>query len=227
MHLHKHYSFDVWGTLIYRNDEYRQAREEYFKRFFMRKGRTLESGELDKMMIDVWNYFDQRSKLFGHAPNPLEMYAMVIFRITGKLDGISMLEMHSLYADLERLFLTHPPYLFSDTKEVLEELKNRGRTLSILSNTSYIKGSTITKALEIREISDLFKFQLYSDEVGYSKPHEKFFKKIEVYLREDDIDNTEIIHVGDKELEDAQGAHDAGFDYFVINSNSYTIKDLL
>lgn len=228
MHQYKHYSFDVWQTLIRRSNDYKEKREEYFRFYFAKKGRTLEKGELDAVMIEVWNYFDQHSKLFGKAPNPLEMYAMVIFRITGKLEGISMLEMQSLYKDLERLFLKYPPHVYdSDTIPVLEELKSRGKTLSILSNTSYIKGCTMRAALDKLGIGLFFQTQIYSDELGYSKPHEKCFRAVDIEAGRNYAVTEEVIHVGDKELEDGQGAYEAGFGYFIINSNSYTIKDLL
>ena len=226
----KHYSFDVWNTLIRRNEEYREKREEYFHFYFLKRGVKLEKGRLDEVMVEVWDYFDQHSKLFGKAPNPLEMYAMLIFRVTGKLTGISVLEMQSLYADLERLFLKYPPSLYdNNTRFVLEELDKRGKTLSILSNTSFIKGSTIKQALEILDIDKHFKFMLFSDVLGFSKPHEVCFQEVasNVASIHGIIPSDDIIHIGDKELEDGQGAYEAGFAYLVINSNSYTIKDLL
>lgn len=225
----KHYSFDMWGTLIKPNPEYKQKRGEYFVEHLKRKSAIIDIESVDPVMLDVWEYFDKCSKLFGRAPNPLEMYAMVVFRLTGSLENVTPLDISLMYRDLERIFLKYHPTLYDDdTARVIQELYERGNTLSILSNTSFIKGNTLSQVLDKLDVGKFFSFQGYSDEIGFSKPHHNVFRYVDEMVKMRFGHEVEdVIHIGDKELEDGQGAYEYGFGHMVINSNSYTIKDLL
>jgi len=229
---HKHYSFDLWDTLIRPNPEYKEQRKRYFHIYLLTKHGILRNGdEIEEAFQETWKYFDQVSRLFGKAPNCLEMYAMVLFKLTGKLTNLTPLKMELIYKELEQLFLKYPPTLYdNDTKDVLQELKMRAKTMSLLSNTSFIRGKTLDVVLETLGIKNHFLFRIYSDELGYSKPHRECFRAVDDKLP---YDIEDVMHVGDSELYDGAGAHEYGFGYMIINQPKhqagahYTIKDLL
>jgi putative hydrolase of the HAD superfamily len=221
----RHYSFDLWNTIIKPNPEYKRQRMRYFHIYCLKRGVLKDGEEIEQTFRDVWKYFDSVSQLFGKAPNCLEMYAMVIFRLTGSLKDLTPLNMEIMYQELEKIFLEHHPALYdADTLPVLEELQLRGKTLSLLSNTSFIRGNTLEKVLENLDVKHRFMFRLYSDQIGYSKPCRECFRLVDDKLP---YDVEDVIHVGDNELADGAGAQEYGFGHVIINSNQFTIKDLL
>ena len=226
---YRHYSFDLWGTLIRANERFKKKRLEYFHSYFLRRGCLVPTDEIEAIIVNVWKYFDALSQMNGKSPDALEMYAMVIFRATGNLKGITPLEMAVIYNDIEKIFLENPPTLWDeDTKPVLKELALRGKTMSLLSNTSYTKGSTLSIVLGRMGILQKFLFTLFSDEHNLSKPNREFFRMVDKLLP---YDVEDIIHVGDNELCDGIGAQEYGFGHLIINQPQsrplYTIKDLL
>lgn len=91
-----------------------------------------------------------------------------------------------------------------ELRTTLEELRNRGKHLAVVSNDrSFTPGSTLSW-LGIR---DLFDHLLTSDEVGIEKPNPEIFAKAsELFGRP----ISDIIYVGDDPVRDVYGAHQAG-----------------
>jgi putative hydrolase of the HAD superfamily len=228
MSQYHHYSFDLWDTLIKSNEYYKKRRAYHLHYHIKKLGVTVTIEQIEETIKEVWRYYDMLSKFNGRAPDAFDMYAMVIFRLTGSLKGISQLEMQLLYKELERIFFDYPPSLYDeDTKGVLEELQSRGKTLSILSNTSYIRGSTLDIVLEQLGIKERFLFRLYSDKIEWSKPSNGAYMALEeaVISHGGGMDTT--LHIGDDVINDGEGAKEYGFNFKIINSNQLTIKDLL
>ena len=94
-------------------------------------------------------------------------------------------------------------YLFSGTKETLEELKKR-YTLSIMTNG--FKEVQYPK-LERSGIRDLFSFVFISEEIGYNKPHQQIFSHA---LKELGCKPEEATMIGDDFEVDIMGAINAG-----------------
>ena len=138
-----------------------------------------------------------------------------------------------LYNDMESLIFEYLPVMYNaETIAVLKQIKERSNPgFSLLSNTGFIKGSTLRKVLKQLEIDSLFDFQLYSDEAGMSKPNDNLFqlliKTTEEIRGEIMTDPKEIIHIGDNAKADVEGAEKAGISSLLINSNHLTISNLL
>jgi len=223
MHQYKHYSFDMWGTLIKPNDDFTLYRAGHI----WEKYNPLKRSHLEIVAIikEVGNYADSWNLFTGRSMSATEMYTMVMYRVRGTLNGLTKLDLEVLYMEIEKIFMEYPPTPYSDdTIPTLKELRSRGKSISILSNTSYIRGKTLNKVLRKSGMAAHFNFAIYSDEHDASKPNYELFR----VLGDKSAFNTEdIIHIGDSEIMDGAGAHEAGLGHFVINSNSYTIKDLL
>lgn len=232
---YKHYSFDLWDTLIKTTDTtFKDGRAyhiwgKYLKPVQVNRGLSLK--EVREIIHDVGHEGDFRSQINGKSMDALEMLALCVFRVQGHVDGISLLNMEILYKEIEQIFFRYTPVLYDeDTKYVLEELKMRGRTISLTSNTGYIQGRTLDVLLDNLGIGKLFDFKTYSDQVNLSKPNPMIFGKVweTVNMKSDDfIKIEEIIHVGDNDIADGRGAIEAGMASMIINSNSSTIKDIL
>ncbi|HKG07714.1 MAG TPA: HAD family hydrolase [Pedobacter sp.] len=230
MSSYKHYSFDLWLTLIKSNPAFKAERAKYFHSRFNAAGKSLEEVSSVFRRVDLMvNAINERT---GKNIDAEEMYLMVISIINDYSTAFDAIDVQGLYDEMEVLLLEHMPLVYcSDSLGVLNRLKDSGKsTVSLLSNTGFIKGVTLRKILNHLELDKLLDFQLYSDEVRMSKPNLKFFqlmldtidrqKHIEIGLHE-------IIHVGDNPMADVQGAEAVGIKSMLINSNHLTISSLL
>ncbi len=230
MELYKHYSFDLWLTLIKSDPRFKLERSKIFHARYNGSHKSFEEVATIFRQVDLMcNSINEKT---GKNIDAEEMYLMVISIINDYSPDFMGIDMEELYAEMEVLLFKYPPVLYcAKTKDMLERLKAPGNsTLSLLSNTGFIKGVTLRKLLKMLELDNLLDFQLYSDEVRLSKPNVKFFQ-----LMLDSIDRVkhqgislhEIVHVGDNPVADVTGAHAAGIKSVLINSNQQTISCLL
>lgn len=227
---YKHYSFDLWLTLIKSNPDFKLARTKYFHQYFNATKKSLEEVAVVFRQVDLMvNAINEKT---GKNIDSDEMYLMVISIINDYSTTFNGVDTTALYPEMEQLLLKHMPLLYSDEGiEVLTKIKESGlTTTNILSNTGFIKGETLRKVIVALELEPLIDFQLYSDEVRLSKPNPQFFQ-----LMLNTIDKTvhpelalhEIIHVGDNPVADVLGAEGLGINSLLINSNHLSISHLL
>ncbi len=231
MNFYKHYSFDLWLTLIKSNPSFKKERANYFYKNLNTKKKSLEQVIAIFRHIDVMcNAINEKT---GKNIDADEMYLMVISTINEFEISFSDIDLNLLQTEMEVLFFNYiPTFYSSDTFSSLDQLKQRsGSSFNISSNTGFISGRTLRKLLQSLGLDPFFEFQLYSDEVGVSKPHSNFFEMIVDNTKKisgnRDISLNEIIHVGDNPVADIKGACSAGLKCCQINSNSTTILTLL
>lgn len=223
----KHYSFDLWLTLIKSNPEFKQERAQYFYEQFNPTLMSLNSVQDIITEIDITcNLVNEK---VGKNIDALSMYTMVLLELGNSQDKFDLSDVLRIYDVCEKLFLKYPPTIFADTVDVLAELKTTS-TLSILSNTGFIKGSTLQKYLETTPLADLFLLKWFSDEIGLSKPNPSLYREyinsIKMFTGAG-AQPQEILHVGDNLVADIKGAQQAGISAFQINTNDKTIQHLL
>lgn len=227
---YKHYSFDLWLTLIKSNPVFKLERARRFHDRFNRTGKSLEEVTAIFRKVDLMvNSINERT---GKNIDAEEMYLMVIGIINDYSTDFSEVDVDALYAEMEILLLENMPVIYCDqSMGVLKRLREPGSsTMSLLSNTGFIKGRTLRRILNHLELDRVLDFQLYSDEVRMSKPNLQFFQ-----LMLDSIDRNkhaelglhEVIHIGDNPHADMRGAEAAGIRSLLINSNHLTISSLL
>lgn len=230
MQFFKHYSFDLWLTLIKSNPSFKIERAKYFHSNYNPLGKSIAEVSTVFRNVDLMvNGINEKSGLNIDAE---EMYLMVISILNNYSTDFSSVNIGELYLAMEELVLANMPEMYcSESLGVLFKLKEDGKsTISLLSNTGFIKGLTLRKILKHLKIDQLLDFQLYSDEVRMSKPNPKFFK-----LMIDTIDRNrhlslspeEIIHIGDNPIADLKGANSVGIQALLINSNHLKINHLL
>lgn len=230
MNFYKHYSFDLWLTLIKSNPAFKTERTHYFHQNLNSKKKSMEEVGVIFRQVDLMvNAINEKT---GKNVDADEMYLMVISIINDYDFNFGDVDLDELYQKMEILLLNHMPLIYCDScLNVLSAIKSSGTTTTnILSNTGFIKGKTLRKVLNHLGIDTFIDFQLYSDEVRMSKPNAVFFQ-----LMIDNIDRErhqelalqEIIHVGDNPVADIRGAQMMGINSMLIHSNNLSISNLL
>jgi putative hydrolase of the HAD superfamily len=230
MAFYKHYSFDLWLTLIKSNPTYKQERVQYFFRNFNGRHKSIDEIAITFRQVDLMiNAINEKA---GKNVDAEEMYLMIISMINDYDFNFSDVDLKALDQDMEQIVFNHMPDLYcGDCLDVLAKIKESGKSsINILSNTGFIKGKTLKKVIEHLGIGQFIDFQLYSDEVRMSKPSTGFFQ-----LMLDHIDRTkhpellltDVIHVGDNPHADVRGAEAMGINSMLINSNNLSISNLL
>jgi putative hydrolase of the HAD superfamily len=225
---YKHFSFDLWLTLIKSHPSFKQERNRFFFDNFNQKNKSLEEVTQIFRQVDLMcNAINEKT---GNNLEAEEMYLMVISAMNDYTFAFHDIDLKALYQQMEQLVFKHLPLIYcNNTVHALTRLKQDNNTISLLSNTAFIKGSTLREVLKRLDIHDLFDFQLYSDEVGMSKPNQELFQlmiRTVASSREDVLNLKEIIHVGDNNRADIEGGSLAGISTLLINSNNNTILSL-
>ena len=131
---------------------------------------------------------------------------------------------------MEELVLENLPILLNQNiRPTLIKIREQGATTSILSNTGFIKGTTLRKVLTKLKILDLFDFVIFSDEIDMSKPNDKIYEllynEVKVLKKSNSIKKEKIVHLGDNYTADYLGAKNFGFNaVFVDKLNTIDTK---
>lgn len=226
----KHFSFDLWFTLIKSNPNFKKERALYFHKNYNSKSIALSEVENTFRKIDLMcNAINEKT---GRNIDAEEMYLMVLYELNNDNSVFENIDLKALYSHLEQMFFNYAPVIYDNkTVEILEMIKqNSDNTMSILSNTAFIKGSTLRCLLSHLNITKYFNFQIYSDEVNVSKPNPIIFREllntIQLFRQNIPLDIDKIIHVGDNPIADIKGANAVGIKSFHINTNEKTIQNL-
>lgn len=207
-------SFDFWNTFAIPNKEYANARTEYLRRF----GVTKEDYTRTKAHLD---YYAETS---GMAVTP-EIAISMLF-------PYPTMELHyplSNFSDnLNELFAQFPPTIPDEVQESLYILAELNIPWGITSNTNFIPGRMLSQFIEYRVDSiENCCAMIFSDSVGHSKPSpiifEKFMNTAEDSHLVSNLKKRTILHIGDNNKTDLEGAKDYGFHAELI----VTPKDIL
>ena len=102
--------------------------------------------------------------------------------------------------------------LYPDVLAALTELRERGVQMSVISNFD----SRLLAILDGLEATPFFDRVFVSSRVGYAKPDPRIFQAA---LQYHGIVPEEALHIGDSEVNDLQGATDAGIRALLIQRN--------
>jgi len=228
MKYYKHYSFDLWLTLIKSNPNFKEKRTLFFYENYNFYKKTLtEVGTIFRKVDLMCNAINEKT---GKNIDSSEMYLMVISIINDYTIAFDDIDLDHIACKMENLLFEYMPLIYcSETKAVLEYLKaTKGNTLSILSNTGFIPGKLLRNVLKHICIDMYFDFQIYSDEVGLSKPNKDIFKLMVNKITENrQILLSEIVHIGDNVRADVIGANSLGIHSILINSNNNSITSII
>jgi HAD superfamily hydrolase (TIGR01549 family) len=103
---------------------------------------------------------------------------------------------------VDEALLAHPAPLIPGAKELLTALAERV-PLAIISDTGFASGVAQDRLLEHHGVRALFTATIYSVDVGHAKPRPEPFRAA---LEALGLEPGEVLHVGDIEQTDVQGA---------------------
>ena len=198
-------TFDLWDTLVFGPPEYNQhvqkKREELI---YNALHKEVSRQKIADALRESWSRIESVRKTLKDVPTAEQLH---IFRAVLKVDG-----------DLEKAYTTavlhSPPLLSPYAEEVLTSLETK---IGLISNTGRTPGAVLRPLLSDFGILQFFDCTLFSNEVGYLKPHPAIFQKAS---RELDVPCSHILHVGDNAATDVEGAHHAGMQALLMRTPS-------
>ncbi len=161
-------------------DDFTQAMMEASAGFWRRAEQTQQSARLHEV------FHQGLARLGLPAPNPDDFVELAEHFHAGTIDLVSV---------------------YDDALPTLLELKRRGLKLGLISNTLW-PGALHTRDLRRFGLDELFDVLTYSSEHPHTKPHPSIFW--ETLRRLGDIPPERAAHVGDRIVDDVQGAQRAG-----------------
>jgi len=209
IHSHSHFSFDLWLTLIKSHPEFKSKRVELFSSFFEVNKPIAEVTKVVKYYDDLCNSINE---VIGGNVDTFEIYLLILNALEVDLKSLNKETLNEFYQKSEDLFLEYKPVvIFENLHPFFDEIKNQGKTISILSNTGFIKGKTMRKFLIEENLDPYIDFHIYSDELKISKPNPLVFQEVKNLIKNQNLELSQILHIGDNPVADYQGAKDFGF----------------
>lgn len=214
---HNHFSFDLWLTLIRSNPEFKQKRNLLFKDFFEINASIEKVSEVVRYYDVLCNNINEKT---GLNLSTYEIYYLILGALEVNLESNGLDRLAAFYDETEALFFNNKPELiFPDIKLQFEEIVAEGKSINILSNTGFIKGKSLRKLISHYELADFISFQIYSDEVGFSKPNKEIFQLVFEQVKESrKIEKNEVLHIGDNSIADYNGAINFGFEAHLLKN---------
>jgi putative hydrolase of the HAD superfamily len=197
-------SFDFWNTLYaYGSEDQRMIRRKQIFKNYVKHYRTIANKDIDKAFNISTHYFIREWKDNTRTPTAPERIELM----TQYLE-LSISEKHitQIAEEFGRLITEIPPKEIAEAKNIVQALSQEV-TLGIISDTGYIAGRHIRQFLEQDGMLGCFSSFVFSDEQKYSKPHVSVFEKTDKQLN---TELTQLIHIGDLERTDIEGANSAG-----------------
>jgi putative hydrolase of the HAD superfamily len=194
-----HVSFDFWRTLAFSNERFKTKRAQ-----LIRENSNFNDIDIFAAFSEIGGDYNLKMETKNEIVSPLVLYGRVF-----EMLSISKEFHRELYEETLSLFLKYPPILNKNCLKSLIHFRNTSISCSITSNTAFIPGKTILNFLTQSGISENFKFCLFSDATGCSKPHDSMYQLV--------LDNAfvssrkEILHIGDNQKSDIDGAIKFGF----------------
>ncbi|KNB61643.1 HAD family hydrolase [Chryseobacterium sp. Hurlbut01] len=214
IHNHSHFSFDLWLTLIKSHPEFKAKRVELFSSFFDVKKPIDEVAKVVKYYDDLCNSINE---VIGGNVDTFEIYLLILNALEVDVKQLNKDQLNQFYQKSEDLFLEYKPVvIFENLHHFFDEIKNQGKTINILSNTGFIKGTTMRKFLIHENLDQHIDFHIYSDELNCSKPNPIVFQEVKNLIKNKDLKMNQILHVGDNPVADYKGAKDFGFNAHLI-----------
>ncbi|MFZ4931179.1 HAD family hydrolase [Chryseobacterium sp. Mn2064] len=214
IHNHCHFSFDLWLTLIKSHPEFKRKRVELFSSFFKVEKPIEEVVKTVKYYDDLCNTINE---VTGGNIDTFEIYLMILGSLDVDVKLLNREKLNQFYIKSEELFLEYKPVvIFENIHGFFEEIKNQGKTINILSNTGFIKGTTMRKFLIQENLDQYIDFHIYSDEINCSKPNPLIFQEVKNKIQDQALPLYKILHIGDNPVADYQGAKDFGFNAHLL-----------
>lgn len=197
--------FDFDDTLQSRQGAYRLYCEAFMDKYFP----EVEGDKREKMLNEMEEYVDGGYK-------DREEYFPELIELWGWDDHPPMQELYDSFNNDYGKYVVMLPHAL----DVLEEIKQRGYTMGIISNGVSVLQNT---KLDTAGIRDMFDVITVSGDFGVYKPDRRIFDEA---CRQSGYSNEECLFVGDHPINDIQGALGADMKAVRMNQGDFYNKDL-
>lgn len=208
--MYQNYIFDLYGTLIdIRTNEHKASLWEKMTYFYGYHGATYSPKELKREYLSLCL---QEEEKLGQIDSEIELTKVFrqLFLIKGVMADINLA---ICAGELFRIQSTQYLKLYDGVVEVLEELKNRGKSLYVLSNAQRV---FTAPELRLLGIEHYFHGIFISSDHAYKKPSPRFY---EALISKYQLDKKKSIMIGNDPVTDIKGAYELGLDSLYIHSN--------
>lgn len=196
-------SFDFWDTICSYNEDllFVEKRIDFLANF-------LDSAHFPRTKValavhSIFDYFENLWHTEHRTPCTPEMLKYALNRIGAKLSA----DQFALVVDYyENLITNEGAVVAADAVQVLHKLAEKFK-LVLISDTGFEPGRVIRQLMQKLDILNLFEYQVFSDETGYSKPDLRAFQLAESKVGQQAVN---MVHIGDRESKDIAGAKNAG-----------------
>ncbi len=196
-------TFDVWNTLLVAKS-YAKTRIEYLAKVLKRNGIFKGYEEMDAAYRLALEYTQRAITQGNYRHIPVaERLNYILEKLNCRL---SESEKENLINDFATVGLNDSPPLVDGAEEVLALLKPRYQ-IGIICGSGLIPGRVLRTVLQNKGILRYFEALVFSDEVGYEKPHPIIFEKALAELK---VRPEKTVHIGDLLDADVAGAKSLG-----------------
>ncbi|MCK4498559.1 HAD family hydrolase [Candidatus Bathyarchaeota archaeon] len=222
-------TFDLWNT-IFSEAHYGDRRVDILKRILVCEGFSIETDTLKTAYSSAMKLFELTWSANRRHVDAEEMIEHILAELGTRLPRKAR---RKAIDGFEAAILDDPPHLENGTEVVLKSLSSSHR-IGLISNSGVTPGKILRKMLKSHKIYDYFQCTVFSDEVGYHKPHSAIFREA---LEALEVRAQEVIHVGDMLETDVAGAKAIGMKAVWLSMSKdsedfnpqpdYRIEDLL
>jgi putative hydrolase of the HAD superfamily len=195
-------TFDLWNT-IFSEIHYGEQRVRLLRDILATEGFRIETERVKTAYASAMKYFElawgenrrhvDADELINH------ILATLGTKLTAKLRN-------QVVEGFESVILYNPPCLIEGAEIVLGSLSSLHK-IGLISNAGVTPGRILRIVLKKQKILNYFQCAVFSDEVGYHKPHSAIFREA---LKTLEVKPNETIHIGDMLETDIAGAKAIG-----------------
>jgi putative hydrolase of the HAD superfamily len=222
-------SFDLWDTLVdddsdeaIRAERGLRSKRDERRHLLWHALNKIEPIELERVVLA----YDTADAAFNFVWKKMHVNWTLEQRLKITLTGLGKTLPDDVFSrlmdDTARMEVEIPPSPIEDVEASLIELSQNFK-LAVCSDAVMTPGTGLRQILEVHGLKKYFSAFAFSDEVGHSKPHHSMFDAAVENLG---VARHEIVHVGDRDLNDVKGPHAIGAKAVLFTATRPDDKDM-
>jgi putative hydrolase of the HAD superfamily len=204
-------TFDLWNTLLCAKN-YEEPRVSVLSTILEEDGFSMDKDKIRSAYESAIIHFDNlwKKDTKYHVISAAKSTAFILRELNTRLPRSSV---KRIINEFEEVILHDPPLLVEDVKMVLKKLDKQYR-IGLISNSGITPGRILRKVLDKLEVLRYLDCTVFSDEIGYTKPHQLIFREAVKILQSNPH---ETAHIGDLLHTDVAGAKSFGMKTLWLN----------
>lgn len=195
-------TFDFWDTLAFATD-YTNVRIDFLMNLLEKEGFSQEKALIKDAYLSAQKAFYNTWKYEQRYFSAQERTDIVLSEL--KITLPEELK-HTITKEFEEIVLRVPPPIMHDAETVLKLLHERYK-IGLICDSGMSPGNVLRRILKKQKLLMYFHSMVFSDEIGYTKPHAKIFGRA---LEKLQALPEEVVHIGDLLTTDIAGAQAYG-----------------